>query len=361
MNAIYYNGMYLLLPEEFPDHSSFMADLSGRDMPADYEMVVLLENHNIPNHIVQKGISMAPYFLSGYHDEPCTVAIDKKERVYPAQVELIDQATYNTRLRERIEEYCPGCQKFKPLSSRDQSLNGHFEEMALDGVCLFRQEIKPAPRSFHNHLFSFGGFFKRFHWEDETPEDMLQNLARWFYVRYDKGYLKETDGRKILSLTCKKKELLSPIVTNAIETYMHKISTVSYRGNAPIDTYSIRLESPYICTEERLKEILSPEKQDLFRKECKKLGVAIGVLEYDSEGSEQLCTAIKPLIDHFYLFPLLHQPGRDYYLISETAYVLKELRYHSPLMKFYDTSIQVFDQYKNVQYSIDFSMESQQI
>ncbi len=356
-NAIYYRGMYLLLPEEYPTYAKFMEDLESRELPTTYDMVVLREDHKIPSHIVQKGLSMAPYFLSGYHDDPCTVVISKKEDVYPTQVEILDQATYNARLRQLIEQNCQGCQKFKPLSDRTQSLNGHFEEMALDGVCLFRQETKPALRSFHNHLFSFGGFFKRSHWENQTSEAMLQNLASWFYVRYDKAILEEADGRKTLSLTCKKKELLSPVVTNAIEVYMRKITTVTYKNQAPAGTYAIRLESPYVCTEECLEEILSQEKQEMFRKECKKLGVALAVLEYDPAADEKVRAPLTTLIDNFYLFPLLCQSGRDFYLVAETSYVLKQLRYHSPLLRTYHSYISLYDQYRSVRYRIDFPME----
>ena len=145
--GFYYKEQYMLLPKGFETFDAFMADLRSKELPARYETEVLVDDHHARNYTVIKGRSMAPYFLSGYHDDPCTIQITYPDEVYPVQVELMDQTEYNTRLRELINGYCPGCTKFKPLSNRVQSLNGHFEELPLDGTCLYREEIKPSRRS----------------------------------------------------------------------------------------------------------------------------------------------------------------------------------------------------------------------
>lgn len=347
-NAIFYDNSYYLLPKDFSDYAAFMHDLHQRTLPAQYSLVMLLEDHQIRNHTIIKGRSMAPYFLSGYHDESCTVTITSRDEVYPVHVDIMDQDEYNARLREVVNRVCPGCLRFKPLSNRVQSLNGHFEEISLDGTCVFRQESKPAPRSFHHHLFSFGGFFKRFHYAENDAARMIADIQSRFYARYADAVLEEENDRKILTLCCRKNELLTPILTEAISHYIDHISE---------GTYHIRLSDGFTCTEDDLKELLAEKNSERFRKECQKYGVSLAVLNYDAQASEQIRRSLKPLIDHFWLFPLLRTDGRDTYLVADTSWVLKELRYRAPLLQTYQTSVDVFDQYKNSHYEISFHME----
>lgn len=346
-NAIYYDGAYLLLPENFPDYETFLQDLRAKALPAQYRMVVLRENHCIAFHSVVKGCSMAPYFLSGYNDAPSTVTITDKSDVYPTCVEVMDQQTYNAKLRDVINVVCPGCQRFKPLTNRVQSLNGHFEEMTLDGVCVFRQESKPSPRVFHEYLFFFGGFFRQSNYASKTAPEMLDTLKDCLYLRYRDAVLNEENGQKALTVSCRKNELLTPLLTDALSRYIRKISD---------DTYHIRAAVPFAYTEEALNNLLTAENADAFRKECKKYGVSIGMLEYDSCGAEKVHRALQPLAEHFQLFPLLQTENKTYYLITDTAQVLKELRYRSPLLETYHAGISVFDQYRNTHYEISFAM-----
>lgn len=347
-NAIYYEGTYYLLPKEFDNYEMFIQNLQDKALPAQYCMIELREDHKARNFSVIKGRSMAPYFLSGYHDNPVVVTIENCENVYPVHVEVMDQVEYNAQLREVINRVCPGCLRFKPLSNRVQSLNGHFEEMTLDGVCVFRQESKPAPRSFHNHLFSFGGFFVRFDYASINAQEMSNNIKQWFYVRYANALLEEIDGHKVLTLHCKQNELLAPILAKAISQYIEKISA---------GTYHIRLAADYCCTENILTELLLNQNSETFRKDCKKYGVSLAVLEYDDHASDKVRHSLKELVDHFWLFPLLQTNGKDYYLVADTAYVLKELRYRSPLLQAHHANVSIFDQYKNSHYQISFDMK----
>lgn len=351
-NAIYYEGMYYLLPKEFHNYDRFMQDLCERDLPARYQMVALLEDHNARSFTVIKGRSMAPYFLSGYHDDPTPVTITDREDVYPVEVEVMDQSEYNARLREVIDRVCPGCLRFKPLSNRVQSLNGHFEEMTLDGVCVFRQEAKPAPRSFHHHLFSFGGAFIRFNFSENTAQEMHENIKQWFYLHYADATLHEDNGRKTLILRSRKNELLAPILTNVLCQYIDKISN---------GTYHIRLAEDQAYTEHELAALLTERNSETFRKECKKYGVSMAILEYDGPAAEKVRHSLEPLSDHFWIFPLLQTDGREFYLVADTSYVLKELRYRSPLLQTYHASIRISDQYQNARYQISFDMSKNQI
>lgn len=351
-NAIYYEGMYLLLPEEFPDYEVFLQDLRGKALPAQYRMVVLREDHKVRNFTVIKGRSMVPYFLSGYHDEPSLITIAKPDDVYPVHVEVMEQTEYNAQLREVINRVCPGCLRFKPLSNRVQSLNGHFKEMTLDGICVFRQESKPAPRIFHNLLFSFGGFFKRFDYASKNAQEIHDNIKQWFYIRYADAILEDENYHKTLTLRCKKSELLAPILTDAISRYIEEISD---------STYHIRLAEDFCCTEDTLAELLTEKNSETFRKECKKYGVSLAVLEYDKLASEKVRHSLQALVDHFWIFPLIQTNGREYYLVADTSHVLKELRYRSPLLQAYHASVDIFDQYKNTRYQISFDMKQNQI
>lgn len=351
-NAIYYEGMYYLLPREFENYDMFIQDLCEKSLPVQYQMVALPEDHQTRNFTVIKGRSMAPYFLSGYHDEPSVVSITDPEDVYPVEVEVMDQDEYNAKLREVINRVCPGCLRFKPLSNRVQSLNGHFEEMTLDGVCVFRQESKPAPRIFHDHLFSFGGFFKRFNYAAKNAQEMHDSIKQWFYVRYADAALCEESGGKTLTLRCKKNELLAPILTNAISQYTEKISE---------GTYHIRLAEDYICTKSVLAELLTEKNSETFRKECKKYGVSLAILVYDELATEKVRHSLKELVDHFWIFPLLQSSGKDYYLVADTSYVLKALRYRSPLLKAHHAYVSFFDQFKNARYQVSFDMTQTQL
>lgn len=346
-NAIFCKGAYLLLPEAFPTFQSFMEDLRSKSLPAEYNMVVLRENHHMRSFSVFKGISMAPYFLSGYHDEPSRIVIGDVSDIYPVSVEILSQEEYNIRLREVVNRVCPGCVKFKPLSNRVQSLNGHFEEVSLDGTCLFRQETKPSPRSFHDHLFSFGGFFLRCRYFELNAQEFTDKIKQWFYVRHDAPVLEEGADRKTLTLTCKKKELLTSVITEAISRYLDCISE---------DTYHIRQANRPDFTQSYLDDLLGQADSETFRKECKRAGIALAVLEYDPHGADVVRNALEPLVDHFWMFPLAQAPGKEYYLIAETSYVLKELRYRSPLMQAYNAAILISDQYKSSRFQITFQM-----
>lgn len=348
-NAVYYQDLYLLLPEEYPDFTVFQEFLRNAQLPVDVKMVVLRENHKVPCWTVFKGESIAPYFLTGYHDEPSLVRFTDSEGIYPVQVELMDQDTYNARLREVINDFCPGCKRFKPLTNRVQSLNGHHEEIALNSVCFYRYEENPSPRVFHDLLFSFGGFFIRSNYAKLNAEEMKERLA-WNYLRYKSYTLEERDGEKFLTLECKKGELLSPIVTQFVGKYVEEVAD---------EHYHMVLKTPFACSAEDLETILQEDKREAFQKECKKYGVSIGILEFDPKASEEVLRSLEALTEHYYMEPLVTGPGKIHYLITDTSYVLKELHYRTPLLESYGSTLTLFTQRDRRKYKINFDMPSE--
>ena len=351
-NAFYYKEDYYLLPEGCTDYREFLAEVSKGPFPVILQTVMLRENHKINSFSVQKGVSMAPYFLSGYHDLPGAVVISDPEDIYPVRVEIYSQAEYNAMLREKILEFCPGCLRYKPLSNRVQSLNGHFEEMAPDGVCFFRQDTKPSPRAFRDHLFSFGGFYKQFGYYDLPAPEMQQRIKQWFYVRLAGAEICEEDGHKTLTLTLPKKELLLPVLVDAISRYLHGITNGQYR---------IRHTAPVSDMKAYLDSALSEANRELFQKDCRKCGISIGILEYAPEASGKVRRSLKALVDRYWMFPLYQEAGREYYLIADTCQVLKELRYRTPVLETYRSGISVYSQYGNRRYDVSFAMPGREI
>ena len=350
--GFYYLEQYMLLPQGFDTIDAFMADLRSRELPARYETLVLVEDHHDRTHSVTKGVSMAPYFLSGYHDDLSTIQISYPDQVYPVQVELMDQTEYNARLRELINGYCPGCIKFKPLSNRVQSLNGHFEELPLDGTCLYREEIKPSRREMHSMLFGLGGSLKRDKEYHRCQDDFLYILKLYLYLRYEDAVLTEDLYGKTLTVKCKKKELLPPLLTNALEIYTSRVTA---------DACIIRPAVPYTCTEESIRELLSEKCRELYGKECKKYGVSLGCLEFDPGAQEEIKESLSELVKHYWLFPLVEHPGRIWYLVTDHSHVLKELRFRAPLLQAKHSTFTEYDQYDNLKYEISFLMKRTQI
>lgn len=350
--GFYYKEQYMLLPEGFADFDAFLADLKEKELPGRYETVVLVEDHHARNYTVIKGVSMVPYFLSGYHDDLCTIQIDCPEEVYPVQVERMDQAEYNARLRELINDYCPGCTKFKPLSNRVQSLNGHFEELPLDGTCLFREEAKPSRREFHTPLFFFGGAMKRSQGKNPDLDSLMYDLTSRLYLRYQNAELTDGASGKIITVSCKKKELLSPLLTNTLEVYT---------TNVTWETCIVRPAVPFICTEEAILDLLSEKKQENYRKECKQYGVSLGCLEFDPNAQEEVQASLSELVKHYWLFPLLEAPGKIWYLVTDHSHVLKELRFRSPLLHAHNATFTEYDQFDNLKYEIGFLMKRTQV
>ena len=347
LNAIFHKGSYLLMPGDFPTFEAFMADLRSRELPATYQMIPLLEDNRVRCFTVNKGICMAPYFLTGYRDEPIDVTISDPADVYPTQVERLTQEEYNARLRTVIEGYCEGCMGFKPLSPKVQSLNGHHEEISLNRVCFFRYESKPAPRSFGHNLRWLGGGFMRYKYAEKDAEEMRLEIKQQLYVVYDSAVkTQEPDGTTLLTVTPKKKELLPPCLALALGNYLHKLT----------HTYRVQPATQPELTPDALLALAAPERREAFRKECKKYGVSLADLTWDGKDdgrvTEMLWEQNKPSV----LYPLWEGSGRAILLLMDTAEAMKALRFHTPLLEAHGAAITVHGQYHSRRYTVNFDM-----
>ena len=189
----------------------------------------------------------------------------------------------------------------------------------------------------------------RFNFFDNSASEMLKELKTWFYVRYANAELVDSGTHKELILTGQKNELLLPILTNAISDYLSSITN---------HAYSIRYIDQLTDIQEWIDNAVSYENELTFQQECKKYGVSIGVLEYDADAAEKIRKSLKPMTDHFWMFPLFQTDGKEYYLLADTSYVLKELRYRSPMLQSYHTRIGIYGQQGNKTYEISFDMLS---
>lgn len=350
-NAIYYSDLYLLLPEEYPDYESFMAYLNQAQFPLDLKMVVLREDHKVTCWNIVKGVSIAPYFLTGYHDKPSVVRFQSKDGIFPVQVELLDQDAYNTRLREVINGYCPGCKRFKPLSNRVQSLNGHHQEITLDGVCFYRYEDNPSPRVFREYLFSLGGSFHLSHsWRNAYDLNGMKDGLASCYLRYKTLTCREEEGNTIYTAECKKGDLLSPILTEFVSNYLDSVVS---------DKLRIEQKNYHSPTEETILKLLSPENHENFRKECKKYGICFGILEFRPDMQEFIEESLADLENHFRMESLVTLPGKIYYLITDKSDVLKSFHYRSPLLQAAGATLKLYTQSESRRYTLTFSMESE--
>lgn len=346
-NAIFHKNAYFLLPKEFLTCEAFMADLRSRDLPAEYQMIPLLEDYRIRSFTVNKGICMAPYFISGYRDDPITVTINNPDDIYPTQAERLTQEEYNTRLRKLVESYCPGCLGYKPLSPKVQSLNGHHEEISLNGVCFFRYEEKPTPRSFGANLLWLGGGFMRYNFAKLDADEMRLKLKEYLYIVYASAELSALeDGTQQLTVSSKKKELLPSYLALAIGAYIDGLT-----GH-----YRIQPAIPPDTTPESFLALAAPEKREAFRRECKKFGVSIAVLTWDGQDDGRVMESISLLDRHCQLCVLHAEQNRASLLLMDTAEALKAIRFRSPMLEAHGAVLTIHGQYHSRRYTVNFDM-----
>lgn len=339
--AVFCSDLYFLLPPEYPDFESFRAAADAAPKPFEVKALVLREDHRIPNHGVEKGVCMAPFFLTGYHDVPSLLRIRDAEDLYPAQVELLSQEEYNARLRRLVTDFCPGCTRYKPLTNRVQSLNGHFEEIALDGFCAYRVETRPSPRSLRHLLFTFGGFWKHFSYGADSAEAMGQRLKEMLYLNLAEPLLTEEDGEKHWS--GRAKTVFDGQVASLVAAYVQEEIDPAYHIAARMDRPAGKGFEDSAGTED-------------FRKACKKYGLSLLTLRFAPQGEDRLRRSLAELTEHWYLFPLDGEAGCLRYYALDSAAVRKALHYRLPLLRTLGLSAQFSDQYGSKEYAFDETM-----
>ena len=355
--GFYCAGQYALLPEDFADFSEFRDWLMTQHFPLVMDVVCLHENNHDRSWPQEKGLCLAPYFLTGYADEPVPLTIPSPYAVYPAEVERMDQKTYNNRLREIINEKCPGCTRFKPLSNRDISLNGHFTEMTLDGTCAYRCECKPFPRELREMMYHCLGSFKGYMYDPPerripTPERVEDAIKTWLYVKLTSCTVEALeDGRYCFTLQHKKDEFMD-LVFMALGEYI--------KYNAP-DQYAILDPGNRIPDQETVDRWLSPENREKFEKAAKKYGFGIGYLHYLRQAESPVWMTLRPLAADGLFYPLFRNDRGVCILICDIHRTLDRLRYHAPLLETCGTVIDVYSAYERSAYTVSREMEREEL
>lgn len=346
VNALFHKGEYLLLPQEFPTFSDFIADLRSREMPVTREFVRLKEENRITTSgKVVPGFCMAPCFLSGYRDWVIKVTIDDPADVYPVTAERIPLNEYNQRLREAIGRTCGGCLRCKPPTARDQTLGCYKDLLSIEGVCFFRYDEKPAPRSFGELLAFLGGGFMRLKYAEKDTEAMRLTLKESLHVLCDAAEKAlQPDGTTLLTVTLKRKELLPPYLMLAAGHYLHSLT----------GTYRLQPSAQPDTSPDALLALI--QQGEPFRKECRKYGVSLAVLTWDGRDNGRVADLLWQMNKTCLLYPLHTEPGRSLLLLMDTAVSLKQMRYHAPMLEAHAAQIDVYGPAHSRRYTVSFCM-----
>ncbi len=348
MDAIYYKEHYYLLPEKYENFNSFFEDLKNSSFPVEIFTYEMHENYEIKGPI-NKGISFAPYFIDGYNLNTQSVIIENINEVYPADIEILTQEEYNIRLRNVIEEHCPGCIFYKPLSKNVRSLNGHFDEISLDKLCFIRQETKPSPNYFLSSLRGLGGYWYYHQSPDGTTGDSIAwSINNWLKLKYDKAeYSNDEDNTLILT---HKNDFFIKVLTALLNKYVDTwISNVKLR---------IRSSDDSQISENDILDVISPKNNEKLRKSCKKYGISIGILEFDKEAEEEIEASLSEPTRHNLFHPILKKENKIYYILTDTPVNLKALHFRHPMLSTKNAKITVYSQYGIKEYNITRYMPS---
>ncbi len=338
-HAFFHNGNYYLLPEGYID----VAQLREA-APCTVAAVALKEHHWKQGYV--NGHSMAPYFISDYLKAPAEVTIRSGDDVFPAQVTLLTQREYNDRLRSLCQSYCPGCCLFGGVNEKDSSLRGHHDEITLDGLCLYRQEKKPAPPIYRS---SYGSPRFASYMPVDTAEHLLDFLKRNLKLRYASGALVTTlDGVLELHVTAKKPDFF--------------LAAMTLLGNQVIQINNARrmrliLDHAPALDEAAILAQLAESNAESFRKKCRQFGIGIGVLTFPEGRADAVLKYLNPLVQQGYLLPLATSTGRIYLLVADIGNSLNQLRYRSPMVADFAPAITVYDHEKVYTRRISFQME----
>ena len=345
--AFYYREDYYLLPDTFDSVDALKAHL--KELPSTIMVSRLTENHGIKS-IIQKGICIAPYFYSEYGFPKSQLVIEDIEDIYSVDVTLLSQSEYNKRLREVVLSFCPGCYRYKPLSNRVQSLNGHFEEIALNSVCFYRQERKPTPRVFREMLHSFGGMAHHFDPAAENTEQALDFIDRSLYLKYKHG--EKRPNQSVLKVECLP-NFFSEQLTASLSEYIEK--------HLYFTEFRLSYEPVNSVTKEQIETMLMPKKSGSFQKECKKYGVSVACMQFDAGSTGKVKRSIEPLLYHDYARLVYEEDGALYFLLMDQCSFIKAMHFRSPFLQSCNSKIEIHDQYGKQTYAISFDMVREDI
>ena len=346
--AFFYRDFYYLVPDKY---SSFEEFLRSVDINKPIELRLLTENNNVPKAGVDKGICIAPYFYSEYGYADAKITICDVSDVFPVEVELFSQKDYNEKLREVILNYCPGCLKYKPISNRNNSLNGHFEEISLNSVCFYRQNEKPAPRVFRNNIFGLGGIWRHFDPDGSPPDDVIESIKSAAYIKYDSAYLDKSDP-SLLHISFKP-DFFVQVLSDSLSYYIAEALNFT--------EFRITFESQIEINDKEIKRQLSAANREAFQKNCKKYGAALAELTFVPEFNEKIIRSLDSLCRSFYSSVLWKDDGRCFLIILDECSFMKELHFRAPLFEAALSHIKIFDQYGEKQYRVSFDMKEETV
>lgn len=346
--GFFYRGLYFLLPANYQDTASFMAALHQAELPAAAMAVVLKEDSEVESTAYELGVCIAPYFISDYLGEAEPVVIEDADDVYPVQVELLTQQEYNDRLRALVTGYCPGCRGFGGLTKNDSSLSGHFDEISLDGFCPYRWETRIAPRSFSAELDSFIHFWKRYGYSAHSADDLLEDIKADLKLTYTSGAIMAGKGKRTLVLYSEKSTLIHTALTDVLAHYVTAFAD---------ENFAIRFNGRTEITAAAIEALLTPKKLSAARKELKKYGAALAVLEYRSDCAEKIAAFTAHLADAALSTVLLDEPGRCVLLLLNEGLALARIRYNAPMLESCGATVTVHDALKTARYGVSFGMK----
>lgn len=346
--AFFYRDCYYLVPDQYTIFEDFLQSI---EVENPIVVRVLTENNSIPSRIIEKGISITPYFYSEYGYSETKIVISDKTDVFPVEVELFSQAEYNERLRNIILNYCPGCSRYKPISNRVQSLNGHFEEISLNSVCFYRQKTKPSPRVFRDNLYGLGRLWYHFDPADSKAEEVLDLIKSMIHIKYDTAYPESSESTN-LNVSFKPDffvQTLSDVLSRFIENALY------------FTEFRIGFDHRLIINDEEFYKQVSEHNRDNFQKNCKRYGTALAELTYAPEFDERIARSLESLSKSFYFLPLWKNTNRLLLLVLDESAFLKELHFRAPLLEAALSHIKVFNQYGKKQFRISFDMEQETV
>ena len=345
-DAIFYRSQYLL-PEGYSDWNSFSAAMKDARFPWTIRAEILREDYKVKTGAYEQGVSIAPYFISGYGKILQDVVIESAAEVYPVQVERLPQSEYNQRLRELVCAYCPGCRNFGSVNEKDSSLSGHFDEISLDGVCFYRYETRLRPNVFHETMHELIRWKTPKELRKEHADWMRNEFEFWAKIKYAAAEITDDGDARTLTFTAKKPDLFLTLVTDVIAKYI--------RGKLD-ENYFIALSNRVEPDEAAISAMLAPKKIKSLRKELKKYGLSIAVLEYAPKSDSAVLSAMQPAEAEWMALPLYGEPGRRVWLFTAPAKMLMHLRYHAPLLESENVRAVVYAPDKTTIYRISFDM-----
>ena len=344
--GFYYLNNYFMLPEGYADAAAFLDFARQAEEPLTVRAIILPENSEAGYEPYELGVCIAPYFIADYLHEPEEIVLEYPGEVYPVQVELLTQQEYNNRLRLQVMAHCPGCRAFGELNENDSSLSGHFEEITLDGFCPYRWETRKAPRNFNKELYEFSHSWTRWNYAQYSAEAVMDEIKYFLKLSYAFGSITDNLIGRTLTLCSKKPNLFQTVLTDILDKHISEHLQEGYHiylvGCAAIDEASVM-------------SLLTPRRIAATRRELKKYGVSIAILEYDPRGENSVMLFLS-MMESGSLCRILHAEAGKAVCLLTGEYAVMQLRCASPMLEPLNTTLTLYGALKTAQYKIRFDM-----